>query len=121
MSAAALPIPDQLVALAREMRLAVEARAKEPHPVTFYAVLNLAWHMFGRLGRHLGSVLDRFRAGTLCPPKPRPRRAGQARPEPATPAKPRMREPSRNGWLLPVMGWRAGRLETRRRRRRASP
>src|SRR5579871_2523937 len=103
-SPAALPIPDQLVALAREMRLAVEARAKEPHPKILYPLLNLAWHLFGRLGRHLGFILDRFRAGTLAQPKPR--RAGETRRTAVAPANPREREPSRPGWLLPVMGHR---------------
>ena len=92
-TAPALPIPDQLAAFAGDLRRAVQERAREPQPML--ALLQLAFAVFARIGYRISlHVIDRFRAGTLAPPRPRKSRAGQARPERAVPAKPCPRAPT---------------------------
>lgn len=72
------------------------------------------WDYLGRTMNRLRRLEERWRAGTLPKPRPRPS-AGPTQPPGATeaampPPRPRIRFPSRRGWVTAAIGYRAARF-----------
>ena len=65
------------------------------------ALFALLWNRIGRMANRFGTLVSKWRAGTL--PKPRPSRAGQ----PGKPRAPRPRLPQGRTWLVAQVGYTA--------------
>ena len=98
-----LTLQDRFAGIIRALCLGLAGRYSRPNDLPHHLFAAIHQTLAGRV-RRFASLLARFRAGTLRPPRPRPTAAPGPAPGPSAPPRVKPRPLSRaRGWLLPLI------------------